>query len=250
MRPFLVIFAALLVGCAGKVIITSPDGTRTEFSEKAYVAQLQIKARQERVQALLALQERLLLQRTISPVSYPMNGDRYLQAGMVPVATGNDAAVADAFSRAMISRELASQMQAADGGGRGYFDLQIANRQMWTEIARAGIYQLPWLATLAWGSREESGDHYEFGDNAFNGVSNSGNAIASGGGPELAGGSLAGEQRRGQIFNFGRGTSQLQFQSGVQGIAEKQTLAKDSPNSNPQLDDSGDGSGNEAGIFP
>jgi hypothetical protein len=206
-----------LVGCQSVMKLDS-EGNVIEIkggkAMRAYVAMVQSREREERYRALQAM-------------------------ATVPAATP-----AGEATRAMLAQTIIFHDSAGIEAAQ-YHKSEAQNIARPWSLAKTALWALP-----AWFLAFRNTDSGEGGVSLSDGSAITINASNSGsGGSGLEG--VPGEQSR--VMSIGIGgemINQTNFASGqISGPTEKLIQTKDSPGISPVLDDSGDGSGNDAGFL-
>ncbi len=218
MRKSIAVFAAVFIlsGCQSVMKLDS-QGNVIELkggkAMRAYVAMVQAKEREERYKALQAM------------------------------ATVKASTATGEATRAM----LAQTILFYDSSGveaQAYHKAEAQNNARPWSLAKTALWAIPawYVAFGGAGGDEASGISLSDGSSITVNASNSGTFQ-----PGEAGGTSN------RVLSIGLGGEQLNqtnFASGlIGGPAEKSIQVKDSPSASPALDDSGDGSGNEAGLL-
>jgi hypothetical protein len=181
---------------------------------RAYVAMVQSREREERYRALQAM-------------------------ATVPAATP-----AGEATRAMLAQTIIFHDSAGIEAAQ-YHKSEAQNIARPWSLAKTALWALP-----AWYLAFRNTETGEGGISLSDGSSINVHASNSGSGSSGVEGVPGGEQNR--VLSIGIGGEQLNqtnFASGlIGGPAEKSIQVKDSPSASPALDDSGDGSGNDAGF--
>jgi hypothetical protein len=184
---------------------------------RAYVAMVQSREREERYRALQAM--------ATAPVATPAGEATRAMLAQTIIFHDSAGIEAAAFHK--------SEAQAQN------------NARPWS-LAKTALWALP-----AWYLAFRNTDSGEGGVSLSDGSAITINASNSGSGGSGLEGVPGGEQNR--VMSIGIGGEQLNqtnFASGlIGGPAEKSIQVKDSPSASPALDDSGDGSGNDAGFL-
>lgn len=216
-----IILIVMVVGLAGcqSVMKLDSDGNVIEIkggkAMRAYVAMVQAREREERYKALQAM------------------------------ATVKAVTPAGEATRAMLAQTIIMHDSAGIEAAE-YHKAEAQNNARPWSLAKTALWALPaWYLAFRDPSGDGNGISLSDGSSINVSASNSG---SGGGGVEGVPGA---EQNR--VLSIGIGGEQLNqvnFASGlIGGPAEKSIQVKDSPSASPALDDSGDGSGNEAGFL-
>jgi uncharacterized protein YceK len=219
MRHLVLLLVVGLAGCQS-VMKFDPQGNVIELkggkAMRAYVAMRQSQEREERYKALQAM-------------------------ATVPAVTP-----AGEATRAMLAQTILFQ-DSAGVEAASYHKAEAENNARPWSLAKTALWALPaWY--LAFRDPSGNGEGISLSDGSSINVSASNSGSGGGGGVEGVPGA---EQSR--VMSIGIGgemLNQTNFASGqISGPTEKLIQTKDSPGISPVLDDSGDGSGNEAGLL-
>jgi hypothetical protein len=206
-----------LAGCQSVMKLDS-EGNVIELkggkAMRAYVAMVQSREREERYKALQAM-------------------------ATAPVATPTGEATRAMLAQSIIFHDSAG-IEAAS-----YHKAEAQNNALPFNLGKTALWAVP-AAYLAFRGPSGSGEGISLSDGSSINVSAS-NSGSGGSGLE----GVPGEQNR--VMSIGIGgemINQTNFASGqISGPTEKLIQTKDSPGITPTLDDSGDGSGNDAGFL-
>jgi hypothetical protein len=222
MKPLLLLLVFGLAGCQSIMKLDS-EGNVVELrggkAMRAYVAMVQSKEREERYRALQAM-------------------------ATVPAVTPTGEATRAMLVQTMLFQDSAGVEAAA------FHKAEAQNLARPWSLAKTALWAVP-AAYLAF--RGPSGDGEGISLDGGSSINVSASNSGSSGGAFGPDGLLVPGGGQNRVMNIGVGgrmLNQTNFASGqISGPTEKLIQTKDSPGITPTLDDSGDGSNNEAGFL-